>query len=251
MPQITCLCGQTVEASDAPALAAAYTRHNAEQHLDIPITDERRVELERAILRTGGWDGRRVELGPVDVKPLTPALEREYLEYFDGPALADNPVWARCYCLSYHLDMPPRERDAQPSEQNRAQRAAQIRRGDASGVLAFSDGRVVGWCNASPRTKLPLLDERPEFASDDPEHTGAIVCYVIAPQYRGQGLARRLLEGACEMLRERGYRQVEAYPPKQPPTEAASYHGRLSMYLNAGFEEVRDAGRYVIVRKAL
>jgi ribosomal protein S18 acetylase RimI-like enzyme len=185
------------------------------------------------------------------VKPLTPALEHEYLEYFDGPALADNPVWARCYCLSYHLDLPPREQDERTPEQNRADRAAQIRRGEASGVLAFSDGRVVGWCNASPRTALPHLDRRPEFACEDPEQTGAIVCYVIAPQYRGQGLARRLLEGACEMLGERGFAQVEAYPPKQPPTAAASYHGRLSMYLDAGFEPVRSGEHYVVVRKTL
>jgi ribosomal protein S18 acetylase RimI-like enzyme len=251
MPQITCLCGQTVEASDAHALATAYTEHNARLHTDIPISGDRRRELEQAILRTGGWDGRKVALGPVEVKPLTPELEREYIEYFDGPALADNPVWARCYCLSYHLSMPARGQDARPSKQNRADRAAQIRRGEASGVLAFSDGRVVGWCNASPRTALPHLDERPEFATDDPENTGAIVCYVIAPQYRGQGLARRLLDGACEMLCERGFRQAEAYPPKQPPTEAASYHGRLSMYLDAGFEEVRDAGRWVVARKML
>jgi hypothetical protein len=35
------------------------------------------------------------------------------------------------------------------------------------------------------------------------------------------------------------------------PTDAASYHGKLSMYLDAGFERVREAGRYVVVRKAL
>lgn len=251
MTQITCLCGRSVAADDVRTLAAAYTEHNAQHHPDIPISDERRRELEQAILRTGGWDGRKVELGRVEVKPLTPELEREYLEYFDGPALADNPVWARCYCLSYHLDMPRDERDARTTQQNRAQRSAQIRAGDASGVLAFSGGRVVGWCNASPRNTLPVLDEQPAFATDDPEHTGAIVCYVIAPQYRGQGLARRLLDGALDMLRDRGFRQVEAYPSKQPPTEAASYHGRLSMYIDAGFDEVRDAGRYVVVRKRL
>jgi ribosomal protein S18 acetylase RimI-like enzyme len=251
MPQITCLCGQVVAADDAQALAEAYTKHNAELHPDIPISDDRRRELEQAILRTGGWDGRKVQLGPVEVKPLIPELEREYLEYFDGPALADNPVWARCYCLSYHLDLPPREQEERPSEQNRADRAEQIRRGDASGVLAFSDGRVIGWCNASPRTALPHLDRRPEFACDDPEHTGAIVCYVIAPQYRGQGLARKLLDGACEVLRELGMHSVDAYPPKNASTDAGSYHGRLSMYLDAGFEQVREAGRYVVVSKKL
>jgi ribosomal protein S18 acetylase RimI-like enzyme len=111
--------------------------------------------------------------------------------------------------------------------------------------------RVVGWCNASPRALLPQLDRTPGFECDDPEHTAAIVCYVIAPRYRGQGIARRLLDGAVEAMRERGFRQIDAYPPKQAPTDAASYHGKLSMYFDAGFQQVRDAGRYVVVRKAL
>ena len=82
-------------------------------------------------------------------------------------------------------------------------------------------------------------------------HAAAIVCYVIAPRYRGQGIARRLLDGAVDAMRERGFRWLDAYPPKAAPTAAASYHGRLSMYLDAGFEQVREAGRYVVVRKAL
>jgi GNAT superfamily N-acetyltransferase len=96
-----------------------------------------------------------------------------------------------------------------------------------------------------------LLDRVPDFATDDPANTGAIVCFVIAPPYRGQGLARRLLDGACDMLRDRGMNAVEAYPPAQDAGDARSYHGKLGMYLAAGFERVRDAGHYVVVRKAL
>jgi ribosomal protein S18 acetylase RimI-like enzyme len=89
------------------------------------------------------------------------------------------------------------------------------------------------------------------FPAEDPDRTGAIVCFVIPPGYRGQGLARRLLDGACAMLRDRGFARVEAYPPKNPAGEPQSYHGRLSMYLDAGFEQVADTGRFVTVRKAL
>ena len=74
---------------------------------------------------------------------------------------------------------------------------------------------------------------------------------MIAPQYRGQGLARRLLDGACEMLRARGLRWVDAYPPRAAMPAARSYHGRLEMYLAAGFTQVREVGPYAVVRKAL
>jgi len=249
---VTCLCGLRVEADDSAALDGAFLAHTDDQHGDLKVPDWRRQELVEAIRRSGGWDGERETIeGPIELRPLTPALKDEYIAYFDGPAFADNPVWAQCYCLSYHQDMPQSTIDSRRSEQNRADRAAQIERGEASGVMAFAGGRVVGWCNASPRASLPLLDRTPGFESDDPEHTGAIVCYVIAPRYRGQGIARRLLEGATDMLRVRGFRWLDAYPPKAAPTPAASYHGRLDMYVDAGFQRVREAGRHIVVRKAL
>ena len=39
----------------------------------------------------------------IEIRPLTAAMKDEYIAYFDGPAFADNPVWAQCYCLSYHM----------------------------------------------------------------------------------------------------------------------------------------------------
>jgi ribosomal protein S18 acetylase RimI-like enzyme len=97
-----------------------------------------------------------------------------------------------------------------------------------------------------------LLDRYPEFSADDPERTAAIVCFVVPPQYRGQGLARKLLDGACGMMRERGFAEVHAYPPKEDrPTAAGIYHGRKKIYVEAGFEHVRDGAQYATFRKRL
>jgi ribosomal protein S18 acetylase RimI-like enzyme len=96
-----------------------------------------------------------------------------------------------------------------------------------------------------------MLARIPDFAADDPANTGAIVCFVIAPAYRGQGVARKLLDGACDLLRKAGMSRVEAYPPNGARSAAGSYHGRLSMYLDAGFEQVRESERYIVVRKEL
>jgi ribosomal protein S18 acetylase RimI-like enzyme len=249
---VTCLCGVRIEGDGTDALVTAFRRHTSAQHPRIKVSDERRKDVEDAIRRTGGWDGRREQLtGPIVVRPLTPSLKQECLSYFDGPAFADNPVWAPCYCLSYHLNLAPEDFDNRGAAENRADRGRQIERGEASGVMAFAGDRVVGWCNASPRTSLPLLDRTRGFECDDPDRTGAIACYVIAPQFRGQGIARRLLDGATDMLRARGLRWLEAYPPRHALTDASSYHGKLSMYLDAGFEQVRETERYVVVRKAL
>lgn len=253
MPLVTCLCGKVIEAPDADAVVRAYFTHVDGEHPQIKLSDSRREALADAIRRSGGWDGARSLLpADVEVRPLTPELKDDYLAFFDTDAFPDNPAWSACYCLSYCIPMPEGELfDDRPAAQNRAERAAMIERGEASGVLAYAGPRVVGWCHAAPRTALPELDQTPEFAAEDPDATGAIVCYVISPRYRGQGLARRLLDGACDMLRTRGLRWVDAYPPRNATTAARSYHGRLDMYLAAGFTHVRDAGFYVVVRKEL
>ena len=48
-----------------------------------------------------------------------------------------------------------------------------------------------------------------------------------------------------------GLAYVEAYPPKEASSDARAYHGPLSLYLGAGFEQVRDLDRYVMVRRTL
>lgn len=253
MPFLTCLCGATIEAADAPSLNTAYWSHADQAHGDLKISEARRQNAVDAIMRTGGWDGLRRELdGPVDVRPLTPAACDDYVNYFDADAFPDNPAWASCYCISYNIDMEPNDFEERSAARNRDDKAAMIHRGDATGVLAYSRGRVVGWCNAGPRTSFPLLDRYPEFAADDRDTAGAIVCFVIAPPFRGQGLARKLLDGACDMLRDRGLSTVYGYPPKRAGNDASSYHGKLSMYVAAGFAETGvSTSRYAVVKKAL
>jgi ribosomal protein S18 acetylase RimI-like enzyme len=257
MPRtLACLCGSKIEAPDADALSKAYWAHTAEAHGDLKVSQQRLDDAEAAIRRTGGWDGVAAPPAEIEIRPLTAAAKDDYLRFFDQDAFPDNPAWASCYCISYHVDMPPEQFDERGAAANRADRAAMIERGDASGVMAYATGagggRVVGWVNASPRTSYPLLDKIPEFAADDPATSGAIVCFVINPSYRGQGLARKLLDGACDMLRARGLKTVYAYPPPQASTAAGSYHGKLSMYLDAGFQETGAATkRYVVVKKSL
>ena len=38
------------------------------------------------------------------IKPFSPDLSDDYLNFFDNDAFADNPDWAGCYCNYYHFD---------------------------------------------------------------------------------------------------------------------------------------------------
>ena len=190
----------------------------------------------------------------VEVKPLAPALHDDLMRFFDFSAYADNPHWASCFC-TFFLARSGEEHDAHTKDENRATRSAVIRSGNGNGLVAYRLGRAVGWCHAAPKSELPLL------ASWDPSHaldtsTGAVVCFVVAPDARRQGVATTLLDAAVEYLRARGMTAVEAWPPLDSPDDPVlwprrNYHGPLSMYLKAGFHVVRRNEASITVRREL
>ena len=185
----------------------------------------------------------------IAVKELTPDLLDDFLRFFDQDAFADNPGWSSCYCMEKHVAAGDWGR--RTGADNRRDQTARIGTGTARGLLAYVDGRPVGWCNAGPRRSMIGLDHIPDLRTEDPERVGAIVCFVIASPYRGHGAARTLLESACNSLAEQGFTVAEAYPSKQGGSDALEYRGPLKMYLDAGFAPFRDTPRWVVVRKDL
>src|SRR5215467_4051135 len=183
------------------------------------------------------------------VRELTPNLVDDFLAFFDRDAFADNPAWSSCYCMEKHVVAD--EWTQRTGADNRRDQEARIRSGAARGLLAYVDGRPVGWCNAGPRRSMIGQDHLPDLRTEDPERVGAIVCFVIGAQYRRHGVARQLLDAACDSLARQGYAFAEAYPAKRAETDAQEYRGPLQMYLDAGFETVRDTPRWAVVRKAL
>lgn len=189
------------------------------------------------------------DIGQAIVKDLTPELADDFLSFFDTVAFQDNPRWSSCYCMEEHVS--PEDWNRRTAEVNRRDQEARIRNGDTRGVLAYVDGRPVGWCNAGPLTAMVGLDRFPTFKTEDAERVGSIVCFVIAPQYRRHGIARLLLDAACDLLERQGFAVAEAYPTKRVGSDAVLYRGPLPLYLDAGFETHRDGPRSVAVRKAL
>jgi GNAT superfamily N-acetyltransferase len=90
---------------------------------------------------------------------------------------------------------------------------------------------MAGWCNATARSHFPT---HVEGAGDDT--VCSVVCFVIAPPYRGHRLATRLLDGAISWARQQGFASMEAHPRRDPENAASAFVGALEMYLRAGFE---------------
>ena len=78
----------------------------------------------------------------------------------------------------------------------------------------------------------------------------SIICFVVPSQYRGQGVARSLLDGAIAYAKKRGVALLEAYPVDKSgrSSDDAMWFGAKSMYDAAGFEEVarRKANRPIV-----
>jgi uncharacterized protein YndB with AHSA1/START domain/GNAT superfamily N-acetyltransferase len=189
---------------------------------------------------------RLPEIGPVEIRDLTPALLGDYRRFFDEDGFRDHPAWAACYCSETNIG----ESAVRTGSENRAQMSRLIDAGEVSALLAYVDGRPVGWCNYGVTTHLAGVMSKLKLEAADHDAVGSVACFVIAAPYRRHGIAERLLEAACERLSLVGCTAVEAYPRKDA-ADTTSYRGPLEMYLRAGFEPYREAGRTLIVRKSL
>jgi GNAT superfamily N-acetyltransferase len=172
------------------------------------------------------------EAPEVRIHALSPDLLDDFLVFFDGEAFSDNPDWSTCYCQCFYEDHREVDWNARSGAENRGCAVRRARDGSMQGFLAYRGDRVVGWCNAAPRPLLRALDEEPIA---DADRTGTILCFLVAPDARGRGIAKALLEAASDGLRAQGLKRVEANPRTGEVSAAQNHFGPLNMYLAAGF----------------
>lgn len=194
---------------------------------------------------------RLPEIGEVEVHDVTPERIAEYQSFFDDHAFRDYPAWQSCYCMETHRIQSDEEWARRTADENRRDMTSMIKRSEVTALLAYVDGKPVGWCNYGETTRLEGVMRRFGINADEYEGIGSVACFVIAAPYRGHGVASRLLDAAVDRLRKRGLKAVEAYPTRDEDSAQGNYRGPLSMYLRAGFEVFREADRHTFVRKAL
>ena len=243
-------CSALVEGSDVDTVVNAFVRHGRERHTwSYPEEAIRNyaVNYAEATQRLTGSTERLPEIAEVSVHPVTEDRIDDWLRFFDYDGFAGNPDWASCYCLEPHVPATPE----QPEVTWRERRAAVVQRlgnGGTFGYLAYVDGRVAGWVNASLRSEYGL------FRLVDPHGPAArsvigISCFVIAPPYRRHGVASALLDRAIADGPSRGASWIEAYPRNEPQAgDAGHFRGARSMYEARGFDAVEVRDDYTVMR---
>ena len=185
------------------------------------------------------------------VHKLSVEREEGFFQFFDREAFTDNPEWASCYCQFYLTDHNQVDWDTRTAAQNRETAQSRIASDGMYGYLAYQGDKVVGWCQAGPKLAFPVLVNEPERRTEMDDQIGAIVCFIVTPGARGHGIARQLLDAACQGLAASGMDYAEGYPRVGTVSQAANCHGPLGMFLGAGFEVLREMKGYDVVRKTL
>jgi len=203
------------------------------------------------------------------VRELEPKLVADYLRFFDDVydndsflRFRDNPWWGGCYCGFY--DDPRTEDEINASHdkrsENRAAREKIIKKGKASGLLAYAGGKVVAWCNVAPRGSYVNLRYLKQAIVDPDERVGSITCFVVWSEQRKSGVAPKLLQSACDLIKKWGLPVAEGYPmnpelsmenPYKIPQDNLSFRGSLNMFLQSGFRVHMKLERFTVVRKTL
>jgi GNAT superfamily N-acetyltransferase len=196
----------------------------------------------------------------LEIRALSPELLDDYLHFFDYVAFADHKEWSQCYCVHFHWNEALEAEykayaAAGGSNFGREQACKLVQNGVIQGYLAYRQGAVVGWCNANDKGKYAALakEKAPEIWEDDARSEGvkSIVCFLIAPELRGKGIASALLARVCAEAQTAGYRCIEAYPYTASADMYANHHGPWALYESHGFAVVKDLGQRAVVRKML
>ena len=127
----------------------------------------------------------------------------------------------------------------QRGKENREALKAIVKSGKVPGILAYSDGKPIGWCSISPREEYPRLERSRTLKRIDNKPVWSIVCFFVAKPFRRQGVSTRLLEAAVEYAGRQGARIVEGYPTRSSKQQQDSlvYTGLVSAFQRVGFVE--------------
>lgn len=194
----------------------------------------------------------------IEIKKLAPYHAEEYVNFFDTTPHDDCDPENTCYCVSWCSD-DHRTMTVYPNrEERRAMALEYVKSGKLQGYLAYADGRIVGWCNANTRSEclncggwLFTMPQVSELGMNNNEKVKSIYCFMVAPEMKRQGIAKRLLEYVCQDAAESGFDYVEAYPQKEISDERMFFMGFEDMYKEMGFKISAETRDKFVMRKRL
>lgn len=193
----------------------------------------------------------------LQIRKLTPELAEDYVHFFDTTPHDDNVEEHKCYCICWCND-DCEGRDFSTAEKRRAYALKYVKGKHLQGYLAYSNNRVVGWCNANTKSDCLKCESWRRFMDYVPvEESGmgikvkSIFCFVISPELQRKGIATQLLEVVCDDALRDGFDLVEAYPSKESSDRSSDFKGHFEMYRKSGFHMFLETEQGIVMRRQL
>ena len=165
-----------------------------------------------------------------------------------------------CLCMYNHRpgSLPESQKllsSVKRAARNRQQKRELVENGCSHGILVYTNGEPVGWCQYGSQEELPRIDNNPRYRklapAGDRNRLWRITCFVVAKKYRQRGVASAALKAALKAIRNKGGGLVEAYPIIRWGAYA-EYRGTVSMFQKEGFKIVAPFGKdNVVMRRTI
>ena len=189
------------------------------------------------------------EASRYSTKELSKKTWPDFEKLFQKPGGLLGPGVAGCWCMYNHRPRPlPESKRPDPKARrarNRREKRDLVEKGRAHGVLVYSDGEPIGWCQYGPKEELPRVENRPGYrklAPEDSRGVWRITCFVVDKRYRRSGVASTALKAALDAIKKKGRGRVEAYPITRWG-DYSNWFGTESMLQKEGFETVAPFGK--------
>jgi len=184
----------------------------------------------------------------IEIFPVTKELWADFEKLFGAKGACGG-----CWCMLWRLKRSAFE--AGKGEKNRRAMQAVVESGKIPGLLAYADGKPVGWCSVAPREHFPALENSRILKPVDEKSVWSISCLFVEKSYRRQGISVALLRAAADYVKRQGGKIVEGYPTepqKDRMPDVFVWTGIASAYQKAGFvecarrSETRPIMRFVV-----
>jgi GNAT superfamily N-acetyltransferase len=164
------------------------------------------------------------------IRPLTPDLWPALEDLFGEHGAVNG-----CWCMYWRIGSAYRKR---PRQENKSAFHKIVEAGPPPGLIAFSGDLPVGWCQLTPRDKIPWLDRTWRLKRIDDKLVWSLSCFYIRKGYRKQGVTSGLIAAALVVAKRAGAPALEAYPLDASLTPSASGTGYATTFERAGFKVV-------------